>query len=294
MRRACGAGLAGLGLGGLLGALLMGPAAWRAWTEQADAAHALAQTPAPPRASTTAAAPHPPWPAAGAAADVAAQALARLQAHGLQVLSLDLQAMVPVPAVPGLQVQTLTWQLQGRRDDWVAAWADLTQQGPVWTLLSWQLVPDPSAVASAHRVVMQGQWQQWMHSEGPHAFQLAPMPPRPDAPARQAQAPKSGDGRTAPSVPPARVSMPGTVPPPPDLLGLQHEAERGQWGAWLRPPAAAATLVHAGQDLPPAWRVLDVDPQGVWLQALSASAPPLRLVWSEPRWLQEMPHAHAP
>ena len=114
------------------------------------------------------------------------------------------------------------------------------------------------------------------------------------APARQAQAPRSGDGRTAPSVPPARVSMPGTVPPPPDLLGLQHEAERGQWGAWLRPPAAAATLVHAGQDLPPAWRVLDVDPQGVWLQALSASAPPLRLVWSEPRWLQEMPHAHAP
>ncbi len=267
------AGLVGLGLGGMLGGLSVGPDAWRAWSAQVHAAQALASTPEPAQVVAVAP-PRLPWPEASGGAALAAQVLARLQAHGLEVRSMELGGIVPVTALPGLQYQTLTWQLQGRREDWVAAWSDLVAQGPLWTLQSWQLVPEVRAGGPDDRVMWQGQWQQWMHSaaDSARAIRLAPMPPRPE---RRLQA-------APPTRVKARPPMAPTVaaPPRPDLLGLQQAHASEPWQAWLRPHQADhAVLVQAGQDLPPAWRVLTVDPQGVWLQAAHANATPVRLPW---------------
>ena len=120
--------------------------AWLAGPEDADL-HALQsevaqlQARAAPAASAPAAAaldePVPDWPLPGEAGAVWPWLQQRLQAHGLQLLSLRPQA---VGSVKGMPEQLVGLRLHGRWNDWLAVQQAMDVHVPWWLTGSWQVL----------------------------------------------------------------------------------------------------------------------------------------------------------
>ena len=84
------------------------------------------------------------WPDQGTQALVWPQLKHLMAQHGLRLLSLRPEPPRLVGAWP---IQAVALRLQGRFDDWVAAWTALNARGPVWGLERLRITPDEGEVA---------------------------------------------------------------------------------------------------------------------------------------------------
>lgn len=119
----------------------------------------------------------PDWPTPGDAAAAWSWLPQRLQAHGLQLLSLQPQA----PTVArGLPEQPVVLRLQGRWSDWLALEQALNAHAPWWLTVAWQVLRADPATGEV-RIELQARLG-WL----PPALQQDPPPAR-AWPAWQAQ-----------------------------------------------------------------------------------------------------------
>lgn len=84
------------------------------------------------------------WPLQGTQAAVWPQLERLVAQQGLRLLSLRLEPPNPSTAWPS---QKVALRLQGRFDDWVAVWAAMNAQGPVWGIERLRITPQEDGVA---------------------------------------------------------------------------------------------------------------------------------------------------
>ena len=83
------------------------------------------------------------WPVQGTQAVVWPQLERLLAQQGLRLLSLRVEPPNPAAAWPS---QKVALRLQGRFDDWVAVWAAMNGQGPIWGMERLRITPQEGGV----------------------------------------------------------------------------------------------------------------------------------------------------
>lgn len=108
-----------------------------AQTRQAPGNAALSAPAGPPAAMAR-------WPTPGTQAAVWPQMGPWMAQRGLRLLSMRPEPPSPAGTWPS---QAVALRLQGRFDDWVAAWAALNAPGPLWSLERLRITPQEGGVA---------------------------------------------------------------------------------------------------------------------------------------------------
>lgn len=228
-----------------------------------------------------------PWPEADELATLWPWLQQRLQAQGLQLLSLQPQAMA---TVDGLPEQTVLLRLQGAWSDWRALEQALDAQAPWWVVNQWQMLPAGVSPTDV-RIELQARWGLWPpqgpgRAEAPRTWPVwAVTAERSDQGAPVFGTPSGEAGLAvakAGAPPTAAAGLGGPGPWPVGemrLLGIWRQA--GQAHAVL---AAGQTPVvaRAGQRVgAEGYRVLRVDDAQVELVPPGTAGPSLRLSLGE-------------
>ena len=225
----------------------------------------------------------------------------RMQAHGLQVLSLR---PGPLQTQAGWPTQTLTLDVQGRWQDWQDFELQLHRHAPWWTVTQWLITPlaqagDRVRVQWQGRLAWQpagvagpaGDWPQWT----PGAARQEGQERGPKLPApvfAVVQAPSQ-----AQSAQPMADASSGMQPVPLVQTLSGYSADPSQWpvqalrfhGTWRQAGRTHAVLGHGpylqvlalGQRVGrEGHRLSRIDEDGVLLQSANAVQHPVHLSWS--------------